>query len=148
MGIKAANPEKRLGVIWIDAHADLHTPFTTPSGNIHGMPLAMVAHLDNLDCQVNEPSQETLAYWGKIKRIGGAFPKIQPQDIVFISVRDTEDPENFLIKKHGIKNFSTQEVREKGIETVAAETLKILAECEQIYISFDGYKFFIYKKIS
>ena len=99
MGIKAAQPERRLGVIWIDAHADLHTPYTTPSGNMHGMPLAMVAQLDNLDCKINQPSSETLTYWDKIKKIGGDSPKIDPKDIVFISVRDTEQPEDFLIKK-------------------------------------------------
>ncbi len=137
MGIKAANPEKRLGVIWIDAHADLHTPYTTPSGNMHGMPLAMAAQLDNRDCQINEPASGTLSYWNKIKKIGGDFPKIDPGDIVFISVRDTEEPENHLIRKYGIKNFSTKEVREKGIEKVSAEALAHLGSCGQIYISFD-----------
>lgn len=137
MGIKSANPEKRLGVIWIDAHADLHTPYTTPSGNMHGMPLAMVSQLDNLDCKVNELSSETITYWEKIKKIGGDFPKIDPKDIVFISVRDTEEPENHLIRKYGIKNFSTQEVRNKGIEIIATQALEILKDCQQIYISFD-----------
>lgn len=137
MGIKAAHPEKRLGVIWIDAHADLHTPFTTPSGNMHGMPLAMVAQLDNLDCKVNEVEPETISYWEKIKKIGGDFPKIEPKDIVFITVRDTEEPEDHLIKKYGIKNFSTQEVRDLGIEKVAAQALEVLKDCQQIYISFD-----------
>jgi arginase len=137
MGIKAAHPEKRLGAIWIDAHADLHTPYTTPSGNMHGMPLAMTTHLDNLDCQVNEVDSETITYWEKIKKIGGDFPKIDPKDIVFISVRDTEAPEDHLIHKYGIKNFSTQEVRDLGIEKVAAQALENLADCEQIYISFD-----------
>lgn len=137
MGIKAAHPEKRLGVIWIDAHADLHTPFTTPSGNMHGMPLAMVSQLDNLDCKLNEVSPETISYWEKIKKIGGDSPKIDLKDIVFISVRDTEAPEDHLIRKHEIRNFSTQEVREKGIEKVAAQALEVLKDCEQIYISFD-----------
>ena len=137
MGIKSAHPDKRLGVIWIDAHADLHTPFTTPSGNMHGMPLAMTAQLDNKACQVNEPSEETLFYWDKIKKIGGDFPKINPADIVFISVRDTESPEDHLIREYGIKNFPTKEVREKGIMTIAHEALETLKECEQIYISFD-----------
>ena len=137
MGIKAADPEKRLGVIWIDAHADLHTPYTTPSGNMHGMPLAMAAHLDNLDCKVNEPESDTLKYWEKIKNIGGQFPKIEPKDIVFISVRDTEEPEDYLIRQYGIKNFSIQEIRAKGIKTVALESLEILKECGQVYISFD-----------
>ncbi len=137
MGIKAAHPEKRLGVIWIDAHADLHTPFTTPSGNMHGMPLAMAAHLDNLDSRVNDPGSETLVYWEKIKKIGGDFPKIDPKDIVFISVRDTEEPENQLINRFDIKNFTTQEVRNNGIKKVAAEALALLKDCQQLYISFD-----------
>ncbi|WP_144602423.1 arginase [Algoriphagus algorifonticola] len=137
MGIKAANPELRLGVVWIDAHADLHTPYTTPSGNMHGMPLAMVSQLDNKECQVNQPDEETLLYWERIKKIGGDQPKIDPKDIVFISVRDTESPEDFLIKKHEIRNFKTSEVREKGISQIANETLEILKDCDQIYISFD-----------
>ena len=137
MGIKAADPKKRLGVIWIDAHADLHTPYTTPSGNMHGMPLAMVCQLDNLECQVNEPSSDTLTYWEKIKTIGGDFPKILPTDIVFISVRDTEEPENYLINSHGIKNFKTKDVRTKGITQIAKEALEILKDCDQVYISFD-----------
>lgn len=137
MGIKAADPEKRLGVIWIDAHADLHTPYTTPSGNMHGMPLAMCIQTDNLECQVNEPKEETVQYWEKIKKIGGDAPKIKAEDIVFISVRDTEVPEDYLIQNHGIKNFSTEEVRRLGVQAVAKKALEILGSCDQIYISFD-----------
>jgi arginase len=137
MGIKAAHPEKRLGVIWIDAHADLHTPFTTPSGNMHGMPLAMCIQTDNLPCKVNSPDQDTIQYWEKIKKIGGENPKIKAEDIVFISVRDTEEPENHLIRQYGIKNFSTAEVRQLGISEVSKQALTILKNCEQIYISFD-----------
>lgn len=137
MGIKAAHPEKSLGVIWIDAHADLHTPFTTPSGNMHGMPLAMVSQLDNSECQINQPNDETLTYWEKIKKIGGDFPKINPKDIVFISVRDTEKPEEFLMKKYGIRNFTTEEVRNFGVKQIAEQALEILKSCDQIYISFD-----------
>jgi arginase len=137
MGIKSANPDKRLGVIWIDAHADLHTPYTTPSGNMHGMPLAMAAHLDNLDCQLNQPSQETRAYWDRIKKIGGDSPKIDPKDIVYISLRDTEEPENSLIAKFGIMNFTTEIVRELGVLEVAKQALELLKDCDQLYISFD-----------
>ena len=137
MGIKAAHPDKRLGVIWIDAHADLHTPFTTPSGNMHGMPLAMASQTDNPKCQINEPSEDTLIFWERIKNIGGNFPKINLEDIVFISVRDTESPEDFLIEKHGIKNFKTKEVRDLGIQEVAKQSLEKLKDCDQIYISFD-----------
>src|ERR1041384_4171058 len=62
-GIKMAKPKSRLGLIWIDAHADLHTPFTTPSGNVHGMPLAATINEDNSECAVHELDPETTKYW-------------------------------------------------------------------------------------
>ena len=68
-GIKQQFPNKKLGVIWIDAHADIHTPYTTPSGNIHGMPLATALGTDNKDSQVNEPMPETKEFWKKLKNI-------------------------------------------------------------------------------
>lgn len=137
MGIKAADPQKRLGVIWIDAHADLHTPYTTPSGNMHGMPLAMCVGTDNLTQKINEPEAETVDYWGKIKAIGGEQPKILPEDIVYIAVRDTEEPEDYLINTHCIKNFTIDEVRREGIASIAQQALAVLWACDQIYISFD-----------
>lgn len=136
-GIKKADPNKRLGVIWIDAHADFHSPYTTPSGNMHGMPLAMAAAIDNEECEQNDVEDETEALWEHIKNIGVGGPKISPKDVVFIGVRDTEAPEDFILKKYGIKNFKTSEVTEKGIPTVAKEALELLKDCDQIYISFD-----------
>lgn len=137
MGIKAAHPEKRLGVIWIDAHADLHTPFTTPSGNMHGMPLSMCLGLDNLDQKINDPLPGSIAYWEKIKAIGGPGPKILPEDIVFIGVRDTEEAEEHLIKTYRIPCISVFELRKEGISITAEKALSSLKDCEQIYISFD-----------
>lgn len=136
-GIKKADPDKRLGVVWIDAHADLHSPYTTPSGNMHGMPLAMVSGIDNLECKKNDIKDSTKEIWEKIKRVGSEEPKIHPQDIVFIGVRDTEKEEEYLIEKYGIRNFTTQEVNEKGCVQVANEAIEGLKECDQIYISFD-----------
>ena len=136
-GIKKADPNKRLGVIWIDAHADLHSPYTTPSGNMHGMPLAMAAAIDNEECEENDVEEETEALWERIKQIGGNGPKINPSDIVYIGVRDTEAPENHLIEKYGIRNFTTEEVGQKGVEQVCEEALALLKDCEQLYISFD-----------
>ena len=65
-GIKATYPQKTLGVVWIDAHADFHTPYTTPSGNMHGMTLAMACDIDNLECKINDPKGETIEYWEQI----------------------------------------------------------------------------------
>lgn len=136
-GIKMAKPKSKLGVIWIDAHADLHTPYTTPSGNMHGMPLAAALNEDNLDSQVHTPDAQTVDMWNKLKHIGKIYPKINPQDIVFIALRDFEKEEEHLIKKHNIKVIPVQEVRRKGVENVVRQTILHLASCDEIYVSFD-----------
>lgn len=136
-GIKMAHPDKRLGVIWIDAHADLHSPYTTPSGNMHGMPLSCVLAEDNKDRQQNKPDDETIEYWDKLKSLGGISPKIQYNDLVFIALRDYEPPEEFLIKKNKIRIFSLQEIRKKAVERVAIDSLNYLDHCDIIYVSFD-----------
>jgi arginase len=136
-GVKAAFPDKRMGVIWIDAHADLHSPFTSPTGNIHGMPLGAAIYDDNLDCQVNNVSEGTQAFWNKLKNIGKDGPKVKGEDIVMFGVRDTEEPEDKQIEKYGIKNFMVHEVRHRGVDTCVKECLERLADCDLIYISFD-----------
>jgi len=136
-GIKMAFPAKRLGVIWIDAHADIHTPYTTPSGNMHGMPLALSLGEDNMECRVNDPIAETVMFWNKLKHIGGIFPKIQYDDIFYVGLRDTEEEEDYLIKKHAIKSISVTEMRKKGISRSAESILKKLDHCDLIYVSFD-----------
>jgi len=136
-GLKMAYPDKRIGVIWIDAHADLHTPYTSPSGNVHGMPLAASLAIDNKESQVNQPDKATVEHWNNLKNIGNISPKILPQDIVFIALRDFEPQEEFILKKHKIKIITTAEVRKKGIDKICRNTLETLSECDYIYISFD-----------
>ena len=136
-GIKIAKPKSRLGIIWIDAHADMHTPYTTPSGNMHGMPLATALGEDNKECQVHSPDQLTVEFWEKLKNIGKINPKIRPEDIVFIALRDYEKEEEYLIKKYGIKVIPVQEVRRKGVENVVRQTMLHLSACDDIYVSFD-----------
>ena len=136
-GIKKAHPKIRLGVIWIDAHADIHTPYTTPSGNMHGMALAMACGLDNLECKVNDPRGETLEYWEQIKDVGMAGPKIYPEDIVYIAVRDLEKPENYLINKYNMNFIETEDVKKLGGAKIADRALKMLDHCDMIYVSFD-----------
>lgn len=136
-GIKIAKPKSKLGVVWIDAHADLHTPYTTPSGNIHGMPLATAINEDNMDCAVHELDAETTKSWNYLKQIGKIAPKVLPEDIVFISLRDFEKEEKYLIEKYGIKVITTNEVRRKGPENIVRSVLRYLSDCTDIYISFD-----------
>ena len=136
-GIKIAKPKSKLGVIWIDAHADLHTPYTTPSGNMHGMPLATAIAEDNEEMKVHELDEKTAAIWNKMKSLGGIERKVLPEDVVFISLRDFEKEEKHLIEKHGMKVISTSEVRRNGAENVSRKVLRYLSDCTDIYVSFD-----------
>jgi arginase len=136
-GIKIAKPKSKLGVIWIDAHADLHTPYTTPSGNMHGMPLSISINEDNADYAVHELDAETAKQWNALKSLGKIAPKILPEDVVFISLRDFEKEEKHLIEKYGMKVITTKEVRSKGPENVVRAVIRYLSDCTDIYISFD-----------
>lgn len=137
-GIKKAFPEGRLGVIWIDAHADLHSPYTTPSGNMHGMPLAMATSNDNLANQINLLDDETIKFWEKGKALGLAgAPNLDLRDLIYVTVRDTEAAEDNLIAQHQIPIISTNEVRIMGAKTVAQRCLDYLSEVDLIYVTFD-----------
>jgi arginase len=136
-GIKIAKPQSKLGVIWIDAHADIHTPYTTPSGNMHGMPLAAAIGEDNKESSVHDLDPEMAKCWNNLKNIGKISPKVLPEDIVLVSLRDYEKEEKHLIDKYGIKVITTKEVRNKGVEQVIRQITRYLSDCTDIYVSFD-----------
>lgn len=136
-GIKAQYPASRLGVIWIDAHADLHSPYTSPSGNVHGMPLAAALGKDNTEYQINEVADQTLQEWQRLKNIGIHQPKLRPEDLIFFGVRDTEEAEDQLREEHQIRNYMVHEVRYRGLTTCVQEAIAQLADCDMLYISFD-----------
>ncbi|MFC5271973.1 arginase [Adhaeribacter terreus] len=136
-GIKAAHPDKRLGVIWIDAHSDIHSPYTTPSGNMHGMSLAIALNEDNKDCKINDLDPESRFFWRSVKKVGVEGPKFSYDDLIYIMVRSYEVPEDYLMKKHNIKNYHFDEFNQKGAENIANEALARLKDCDLIYISFD-----------
>jgi arginase len=136
-GLKMSAPEKRLGVIWIDAHADIHSPYTTPSGNMHGMPIACSLGEDNPEKAQNKLDDETMEYWDKLKNLGGIMPKIHYSDLVYIALRDFEPQEDYLIKKNKVRVCTVQEIRKKAVERIAIESLNYLDHCDMIYVSFD-----------
>lgn len=136
-GIKMAKPKAKLGVIWIDAHADIHSPYTSPSGNMHGMPVAASLGFDNKECEAHKLDKTTAEWWDKLKNLGKISPKILPEDIVYIALRDYEKEEEALLKKYNIKVIPVSEVRKKGVEYVIRQTLKYLNKCDDIYVSFD-----------
>jgi len=136
-GIKMAYPKQRLGVIWIDAHSDIHSPYTTPTGNMHGMTVAAALGEDNIASKMNKPDKETIDLWNKLKKVGGISPKITYKDLVYIGVRDVEPEETYLLKKHKVKTFTTAEVKRNGVEKIARDALAHLSNCNLIYVSFD-----------
>jgi arginase len=136
-GIKKMYPGKRLGVVWIDAHADLHTPYTTPSGNMHGRPLATALNEDNIECQRNIPNDSVLELWGELKQCGDIAPKINAEDLIFVGVRDAEQEEEAIMERMSIKNFTVEEVRESGAGSIVNQIEDRLSKCDIIYVSFD-----------
>jgi arginase len=112
----------RTGLLWIDAHADLNTPATSPSGNIHGMP---VAHL------LGEGDPRLLGIWG-----GGAV--LYPEDVVFIGLRSVDPDERTLIRERGLRVYTMKEIDRRGIATVAEEALSHLAHVSRLHVSFDA----------
>ncbi|MFT4521763.1 MAG: arginase [Bacteroidia bacterium] len=137
--VKDANPSKRCGVIWIDAHADLHTPYTTPSGNVHGMPLGVSLGEGYSSEAVNNLNDSSIEYWHQLTHIGTnqIHPKILPSDLVLIAIRDLEEQEWNDIDANNIKHYVPARLQNRTMQEIAEETLAYLTECDLIYISFD-----------
>lgn len=136
-GIKKAKPASRLGIIWIDAHADLHSPFTSYSGNMHGMTLAASLGVDNTACHIRDPDRTTVDFWEAIKHIGGMSEKIKPSDIVYVTLRDLEEQEAHFIEQYGIRNITAQQLHGMQANELASLILAYLKDCSDLYLSFD-----------
>lgn len=138
-GLKNTYPDKRVGVIWIDAHADLHTPFTSPSGNLHGMPLGASLGEGYSSDAINQPDSQTIAFWHELTHLGSEriHPKIQPSDLVLIDIRDLEEQEWTDIEDNNIRNFVPARLLNMEMADVAEMTLEYLKDCDLLYISFD-----------
>ena len=136
-GIKLAYPSSTLGVIWLDAHSDIHSPYTSPSGNVHGMPLAAALQKDNLNNKINEVDEDSKYYWQKMKTLCGDNAIFNPQNLIYLGLRDFEKAEMNLIEELGITNFSVPYVRSTGITKIVDECLNKLKATDIIYISFD-----------
>ncbi|MFJ7666797.1 arginase [Lysinibacillus sp. NPDC097195] len=113
---------QNLGVIWYDAHGDLNTADTSPSGNIHGMSLAVSLGLGH----------------PVLTNIGGYAPKVKPQNVVIIGARDLDPGEKKLIKELGIKVYTMHEIDRLGMTTVMSETINYLKErTDGVHLSLD-----------
>ncbi len=112
-----------VGVIWFDAHADLNTPETTPSGNVHGMPLAAVLGIGAFQ----EPEFE----WARA-------PNVRAENIAIVGLRSVDDAEKDVIRDSDITAYSMSDIDERGIAAVVSEALEIVTKnTEQLHVSFD-----------
>ena len=136
-GIKSAFPDRTLGVFWIDAHTDIHSPYTTPSGNMHGMSLAAVLNEDHEKGRINSIDDETLRYWNKLKNIGTSDKKLIPAHLIYFGVRDVELPEVSYMAVQSIKNYTVDEVRQRTVADCVHQALEKLKKCDMLYVSFD-----------
>lgn len=114
----AAGP---VGVLWIDAHGDFNTPETSPSGNIHGMPLAHLVGYGH----------------PRLIGIGGPGPKLRPEQVVLIGVRSLDPEERQAIAESGILVFTMREIDELGIATVARQAITRLKPWPRLHVSLD-----------
>lgn len=113
---------QNLGVIWYDAHGDLNTAETSPSGNIHGMPLAVSIGLGH----------------PLLTNIGGFQPKVKPENIVLIGARSLDEGERALIKEKGIRVYTMHEIDRLGMTKVMEETIQYLKErTDGVHLSLD-----------
>lgn len=135
--IKKAFPDDRIGVVWVDAHADLHSPYTTPSGNMHGMPLSIALAEDNYRNRRRELPDQTGQLWEKIKDVGVRGAAINPEDIVFIGLRSVEVQERDLLQRLKMNSIHVREVREDGYQRAFVRAMEMLDKCDKVYISFD-----------
>lgn len=109
------------GVIWLDAHADFNTPETSPSGNIHGMPLATLTGMGH-------PS---------LVEIGGADASVKPEDVVLIGLRSVDLEERNLLRASGVRAYTMKEIDAYGVARVVRQALKHLSHLDRVHLSFD-----------
>ena len=101
--------KQRIGLLWIDAHTDINTPDSSPSGNVHGMPLGAIMGL----------------FASPLTDLYGFSPKVQPQNCVLVGIRDVDDHERENIRKAGVHVFTMRDIDERGMRTVMEEALRL-----------------------
>jgi len=113
---------KRLGVIWIDAHTDMNTHETTPSGNVHGMPLA---------CSLGIGHE-------RLTNIYGFSPKLSPGLVALIGIRSVDGPEREIIRQAGVKAYTMSDIDKRGIFPIISEVItNFRDQVDHLHVSFD-----------
>ncbi len=116
-----AATQRALHVIWLDAHADFNTAQSSPSGNLHGMPLA---------CLCGMGPAELLA-------LGAACPVLQPRQVRLVGVRSVDDAERMLLRQHALRVHDMREIDERGMRQVMLEALDAAPRDSHLHLSLD-----------
>lgn len=112
---------KQLRVLWLDAHADFNTSQVTPSGNVHGMPVACL-------CGIGPDA---------LTRLGGEAPAVRPDEIRQIGIRSVDEGEKRLVKEYGLDVYDMRYIDEMGMKRVMEEALEGVDENTHLHVSFD-----------
>jgi arginase len=114
--------KKQIGFLWLDAHGDMNTPESSPSGNVHGMPLASI-----------------MGYGPpELVELMGFKPKVEPQNIVLVGIRDLDSQEKKLVKKSGVHVLTMRDIDERGMREVMSDALKYaMDDTDGIAVSLD-----------
>jgi arginase len=114
--------ERPIGLLWIDAHGDMNTPATSPSGNVHGMPLAALLG--------PEPAE--------LAQIGGWAPKVLPAHTVLIGLRNLDEREKIAVRDSQVHVFTMKDIDRLGIASVVEQAVRIAgSDTAGIHVSFD-----------
>ena len=118
----ASRDGKKVGLLWVDAHGDINTPETSPSGNIHGMPVSAL---------LGEGPDELIS-------IGGAGPKVDPRNLAMVAIRSLDEGEKLRLKRYGIEVHTMSEVDRIGIDEVMKMALARVGDgTDRVHVSFD-----------
>ena len=119
--IGGATHDEPVGVLWIDAHGDFNTPETSPSGNIHGMPLAALR---------GHGAPELV-------NIGRPGAKVSATDVMLFGIRDLDEHEKVMLRESGMGIYTMREIDDRGLATCAREALTRLSHCSRVHVSLD-----------
>jgi arginase len=116
------NRGQKLGLIWVDAHADMNTPDSSPTGNIHGMPLATL-------CGMGHP---------RLVEMGGFWPKVERKNVCLIGIRDIDEVERKIVRASGIHAYTMRDVDERGMRAIMQECIGYATDgTGGFHVSFD-----------
>jgi arginase len=117
-----AKRNERVGVIWIDAHADMNTPDSSPSGNVHGMPLA---------CCIGRGPKDLVD-------LAGQVPMVEPQNVVLVGLRSVDEIERLNVRQTGVHAFTMRDIDERGMRTVIQQAIHAASQgTAGFHVSFD-----------